>query len=76
MGCGIERKTGSVIAFFTVYLTWTAWREGLLADGGQQLAQQQADEIQQQLDVQRVLPDGRLLLRDGSIVRRPPPAKG
>ena len=60
----------SVIAFFGTYMTWTAWREGLIGDGGQRMAEEQAKSLQEELDVQRELPDGRLLLRDGSIVKR------
>ena len=61
---------GSVVAFFGVYLTWTAYREGLLFDGGQKMAEDHAAEVTYEAEVQKVLPDGRLLLRDGSIVRR------
>lgn len=61
-----------VVAFFSVYLTWTAYREGLLSDGGQKLAEEEAQELQQMLEVQKVLPDGRLLMRDGSIQKPPP----
>ena len=61
-----------VVAFFSVYLTWTAYREGLLTDGGQRLAEAYAEERKQELEVQKVLPDGRLLMWDGSI-RKPPP---
>lgn len=60
-----------VIVFFGTYLSWTAYREGLLSDGGQKFAEAHAEEIRQELEVQKVLPDGRLLMRDGSI-RKPP----
>ena len=62
-----------VIAFFGTYLGWTAWREGLLGDGGAKLAAEYAAECERDLEVRQVLPDGRLLMRDGSI-RRPPAA--
>ena len=61
-----------VIAFFGTYLSWTAYREGLFSDGGQKLAEEHAAELKQELEVQKVLPDGRMLMRDGSI-RKPPP---
>ena len=64
------RIVAGVVAFFGCYMTYTAYQEGLLTgDGG---AQQQAAESRFNADVQKVLPDGRLLMRDGSIVRPPP----
>ena len=63
---------GSVIVAFAAILTFTAYREGLLSDGGQKLAEQYAEEVKQELDVRQVLPDGRLLMRDGSIRKAPP----
>ena len=68
-----------VVVFFSVYLGVTAYREGLLT-GEKKLAEEYAAEVTRELEVQKVLPDGRLLLRDGSIVRReaattsPPPS--
>ena len=63
------KLVGGVVLFFSVYLTVTAYREGLLFDGGQKLAEQHAEEARQQADVLKELPDGRVLMRDGSIRR-------
>ena len=63
----------AVVVFFSVYLGFTAHREGLL-DGSSHLAKDYAAEVAHELEVQKVLPDGRLLLRDGSIVRRDAPS--
>ena len=59
---------GGTIAFFAVYLSVTAYREGLF-DGTS--AEQVAKKQREKAEVVRELPDGRVLLRDGSIVRRP-----
>jgi len=59
---------GSVVAFFTVYLTVSAYREGLFNDG-QQHAKESIDQLTETLEVQQRLPDGCLLMRDGSIHR-------
>jgi len=64
------KLVAGVVAFFSCYLTYTAYKEGLLTDGPEQL-QQQAVEMRREAEVQKVLPDGRLLMRDGSIVRPP-----
>ena len=64
------RIVAGVVAFFSCYLTYTAYKEGLLTDGPAQL-QHQAEEMRREAEVQKVLPDGRLLMRDGSIVRPP-----
>ena len=62
------RIVGGVVAFFTVYLTLSAYREGLLNDG-QQRAKASVDQLTDELEVQQRLQDGRLLMRDGSIHR-------
>ena len=63
---------GGVVAFFTVYLSYTAYKEGLFADAGQSMSAEYATEKRHEANVQKILPDGRLLMRDGSIVRPPP----
>ena len=61
---------GGVVAFFGTYLTYTAYKEGLLTSDGQtQNAAERAKQKREEAEVQKVLPDGRLLMRDGSIVR-------
>ena len=57
------------VVFFGIYLGVTAYREGLFDASGAS-AEQAAKEQREKVDVVRVLPDGRTLLRDGSIVRR------
>ena len=61
-----------VVVFFSTYLTYTAYKEGFIfGEGAQKMAEDEAKQIAYELEVQRVLPDGRLLMRDGSIVRPP-----
>lgn len=58
---------GAVVAFFSVYLTVSAYREGLLTtDGGQQPSS--AAAIAEEPHPLQHLPNGRVLMPDGSIV--------
>lgn len=68
---GSWRIVAGVVAFFSCYLTYTAYKEGLLTGDQSARLQHQAEESRREAEVQRELPDGRLLMRDGSIVRPP-----
>ena len=57
-----------VWAFFAAYIGWTYWREDLPAQRAKEAAPPPPARVED--EVVRTLPDGRQLLRDGSI-RRP-----
>ena len=57
-----------VWAFFAVYIGWTYWRVDLPAQRAKEAAPPPPARVED--EVVRTLPDGRQLLRDGSI-RRP-----
>ena len=65
------KVVAGVVAFFSVYMSYTAYKEGLLTDGGQSMSAEHATDKRHEANVQKILPDGRLLMRDGSIVRPP-----